>query len=299
MTTPQKTPLSQGNQALRSGQYAQAIQHFCQALITTPSLGKIIVSNIERARNKYQTSRQGADKQHVAVCGSKLSHHAAGRVYTLATLYQTFADVEIIGSLFPQWGREVWEPIRHTAIAKHTFVAEDESRFVEQAIQLVAAHPYDIVHLSNPHAPNIIFGMLYKLIWNAKVLMDIDTHEHAQEQTTPLSDLHGQDWTRIAESQATLFDGVTVANTPLQLRYGGSIIRHARDEKQWTPTPDQKRSSKEKYGIAPDKKVVLFFGTACNPQGLLKAAQAMATLKRADLLLVIAGDSPEIGRARV
>jgi glycosyltransferase involved in cell wall biosynthesis len=308
MTTSQKTPLSQGNQALRSGQYAQAIQHFCQALITTPSLGKIIVSNIERARNKYQTSRQGADKQHVAVCGSKLSHHTAGRVYTLATLYQTFADVEIIGSIFPQWGREVWEPIRHTAIAKHTFVAEDESRFVEQAIQLVAAHPYDIVHLSKPRAPNIIFGMLYKLIWNAKVLMDMDTHELAQEQTTSLcvdeyiaqssqfpsmSDLHGQDWTRIAENLATLFDGVTVANTPLQLRYGGSIIRHARDEKRFTPTPDQKRSSKVKHGIAPDKKVVLFFGTACNPQGLLMAAKAIATLQRADLLLVIAGDSPD------
>ena len=36
------------------------------------------------------------------------------------------------------------------------------------------AHPYDLVHLSKPRAPNIIFGLLYKLIWDAMILVDVD-----------------------------------------------------------------------------------------------------------------------------
>ena len=301
MTTQEKTPLSQGNEALRNGYYAQAIQHFCQALIATPDLSKIITSNIERARKKHHASRQNETQKKVAVCGWELSHSVADRVLTLAKLYQTFAEVEIIGSIFPQWGREIWEPIRNTAIAKHTFIVEDESRFLEQVIQLIAAHPYDIVHLSQPRAPNIFFGILYQLIWNARVLIDIDEwagtqipismDDYLQQngQLPALSDLCGTDWTRIAVGLITAFDGITVANTPLQVRYGGSLIHHARDEQRLHPTPDQKRNCREQFGIAQDKKVVLFFDTPTQNKCLMATAQAIATLQRPDILLVIVG----------
>lgn len=300
------SPLKQGNAALRAGKPEQAIAHYLAALAATPALSNSIAGNIAMARQKYRTQRNSAAKPRVAVCGWELSHNAAGRVYTLAMLYETFAEVEIIGSLFPQWGRQIWEPIRDTPIAKHSFVVEDEAKFIDQAIQLVAAHPYDIVHLSKPRAPNIFFGMLYKLIWDAKVLMDIDDEELAfVGEETPISvddylaqhgqlpdlqDLPGKDWTRLAVGLAKEFDGITVCNTPLQQRYGGEIIRHARDEKLFKPSPELKRKSREKYGIPQDKKVVLFFGTPREHKGLIETAQAIAELKRPDVLFCIAGD---------
>ena len=304
------SPLKLGNSAMRAGQPQQAIAHYLAALTATPALSNSIAANITLARQKYRTQRNSAAKPRVAVCGWELSHNAAGRVYTLAMLYETFADVEIIGSHFPGWGREIWEPIRDTAIAKHSFVVEEESKFIDQAIQLVAGHPYDIVHLSKPRAPNIFFGILYKLIWDAKVLMDIDDEELAfVGAETPISvdayitqhgklpdmkDLAGKDWTCLAVGLAKEFDGVTVCNSPLQQRYGGEIIRHARDEKLFKPSPELKRQSREKYGIPQDKKVVLFFGTPREHKGLIETAQAIADLKRADILFCIVGDFPDL-----
>jgi glycosyltransferase involved in cell wall biosynthesis len=304
-----ESPLQSGNTALRQGDKAGAIRHYVQALVDSPGLHRIISANLVMARQKYRAERNNASKPRVGVCGWELAHNAAGRVYTLAMLYETFADVEIIGSLFPSHGREVWEPIRSTPIAKHSFVVEDEARFMDQAIQLVAAHPYDIVHLSKPRAPNIFFGILYKLIWDARVLMDIDDEELAfVDAETPISaddyirqhgklpdlkHLAGKDWTRLAVGMVNGFDGITVCNTALQQRYGGEIIRHARDEKLFNPSPELTRKCREKFGIPQDKKVVLFFGTPREHKGLIETARAIAELKKPEVLFCIAGDFPD------
>ena len=306
-TVPQvKSLLSIGNSVLRSGNYVKAIEYYLSALQKEPSFGKMIAGNMQIAKQKYRTERDKSERQRVAVCGWELSHNSAGRVYTLAKLYEMFADVEIIGSIFSGYGREIWEPIRNTTIPCHTFIVEDEDRFLDQAIALVTAHPYDIVHLSKPRAPNIFFGILYKLIWDAKVLIDIDDEELAfvgaetaisiedyQKSSGKLPEmkgLDGKDWTRIAVGLAKEFDGITVSNPALQQRYGGEIIRHARDEKLYQPSAELKRKSREKFGIPQDKKVVLFFGTPNEHKGLLETADAIASLKREDMLFVIVGD---------
>ena len=300
------TKLAEGNRALREKKFEAAISCYLQSLQATPALGKIIAENLSMARQKYRADRAKTERLRVAVCGWDLAHNAAGRVYTLAKLYETFADVEIIGSIFPGFGREIWEPIRNTTLPIHPFVVDDESRFLDQAIELVAAHPYDIVHLSKPRAPNIFFGILYKLIWDAKVLVDIDDEELAfVEAETPitiddylkihgklpeLKELDGKDWTRLAVGLAKDFDGITVSNPALQQRYGGEIIRHARDEKLYQPSPELKRKSREKFGIPQDKKVVLFFGTPREHKGLLETADAIQSLNRDDVTFAIIGD---------
>lgn len=254
-TQNNRIPLTQANHALRQGKYAQAITDYARFMVEKPGLAKTIAANLTLARKKYRASRVGIETPHVGVCGWDLSHNGAGRAYTLATIYQTFTQVDIIGSVFPDFGRELWEPLRDTPIAKHRFLVEDESKFLEQAVHLVAAHPYDIVHLSKPRAPNLIFGMLYKLLWDAQVLIDIDDEEltfvgaatpirldDLLQQRHPwptLRDLAGKDWTRIAVGLATAFDGVTVSNPALQQRYGGELIRDARDERLDQPTPER------------------------------------------------------------
>jgi hypothetical protein len=129
-------------------------------------------------------------------------------------LYSGFAQVELISSQFPQSEGQVSQSIRETEIPCHRIQAEDEERFLEQALALVLAHPYEVVHLSQPRMPNIVLGLLYKLLWNARVIVDIDDEElslvgasetldlgmllSSGKQLPPLLDLLGQHSTRIA-----------------------------------------------------------------------------------------------------
>ena len=152
-----------------------------------PLLCMHYAANLERARSHYRQERQAINQQgpahaQVVVAAAELSHNAAGRAFTLAQLYQHLGHpVALLGSHFPQWGSELWEPIQ-TAVIKaelpvHTFVAEQEPHYVEQAWELVLQRPADLVHLSKPRLPTVVFGLLYKLLWGAAVLVDIDDEE--------------------------------------------------------------------------------------------------------------------------
>ncbi len=237
--------LSAGNRALREKRYAAAITLYLKALRTRVGLSRVIADNLRLAQQRYRRQSRFSPRLRVAVCGWSLGHDSAGRVYTLAQIYQTLAETEIIGSLFPRHGGPgLWIPIRDTRLPVHTLVVEDEERFLDQAIELVAGHPYDLVHLSKPRASNIFIGILYKLIWGARVILDIDDEELAFVgaeaplgldvycngigHLPPLRDLDGRDWTRIAVGLATAFDGVTVSSPALRQRYGGHMVRPER-----------------------------------------------------------------------
>ncbi|MCP3889247.1 MAG: glycosyltransferase family 4 protein [Desulfobulbaceae bacterium] len=304
-----QTLFVQGNEALRNGDYSKAITLYAKVVAQNSDFPKYLATNLSIARGKYRLSREEVLKTNVGVCGWDLAHNAAGRVYTLASLYDNFAHAEIIGSIFPCHGRDIWEPIRDTSIAKHVFIVEDESKFIEQAIEFVAERPYDILHLSKPRIANIFFGILYKLIWGAKVLIDIDDEELAfVDAETPLSidnyinqygklpelrNLHGKDWTRLAVGLIHMFDGRTVANHALQQRYGGQIVCHARNEAYFQHSPQQRQAIRTRFGIAPDTKVILFLGTPRSHKGLVETAQAIARLNRRDIVFAIVGDFPD------
>ena len=310
-TVEQQSTLTKANAALRANDFARAMSLYIQALRETPELSSNIRFNMETVARSYRANRNNAEQLHVAVCGWELSHNPAGRVYTLAKIYERFAHVEIIGCIFAAWGRRIWYPIRDTDINIHHVLIEDSSDFFRQLIGLVAKHPYDIVHLSKPRAPNILIGLLYKIMWGAKVLVDIDDEEltivradssvSIEEYLTEhsdlpdLSDLPGLEWTRLAVGLVNEFDGITVSNEQLRERYGGEIIYHARDERTFCPSEQLKIESRERFGIAQDKQVVLFCGTGRKHKGLVEIAQTIAALDRDDTVFVLAGDMKEPG----
>ncbi|WP_157888659.1 tetratricopeptide repeat protein, partial [Arthrospira platensis] len=177
----------------------------------------VLVDAVGHHQGRSVMADAGKERLRVGVCGWELSHNAAGRAYTLAQLYGGWAEVELIGCLFPRYGGQVWEPIRGTQIPCHTVTVADEGRFVEQALGLVLAHPYEVVHLSKPRIPNIVLGLLYKLVWGARVIVDIDDEELAfvkasepvnWRELPPLRDLDSQEWTEIAAGLAQEFDKV-------------------------------------------------------------------------------------------
>ena len=311
-----------GRECVAARDWAGAIRAYGQGLMEQPLLGMHYAANLERARTKYRQQRQtinqqGPEHTQVVVAAAELSHNAAGRAFTLALLYQHLGHpVALLGSHFPQWGRELWEPIR-TAVQKaqlpvHTFVAEHEPRYVEQAFELVLQHPADLVHLSKPRLPAVVIGLLYKLLWGAAVLVDIDDEELCfVGEREPITldglkrlchglpeprELMGPVWTRLAVDLAQRFDGITVANGPLQQRYGGTVIPHARDPEQLRPaTAAEKMAARQRFGVPQEAKVVLFFGTPKRHKGLLPLAEAVAQLPQAlqPLLVVAGGFAPE------
>ncbi|MFD2113972.1 glycosyltransferase [Thiorhodococcus fuscus] len=359
-STPKNpTALQKGNAALRAGQYAAAIRHYALGLLDQhnqpqPSqLSHHLAQNLLLARKRYRRQRQSSGQLQVAVACWSLSENPAGRAHTLASLYQDLAahgeggihGVAIIGSLFARRGRELWAPIRDTDLPVHSILVEDDRQFMAQAINLVSSHPYDLIHLSKPRFPNILFGLLYKLLWDARVLVDIDDDElafvHGEPLPTgappfqppadkaadpagppasspppestaapalehwlrrynglpPWQDLPGCPWTELGMSLCHAFDGLSVANRALQRRHGGTIIRHARDPRQFRPCAERRARARVQWQIAPAQRVVIFLGTPRRHKGLLETAQALASLSQPNLLLLIAGRFPDSEQA--
>lgn len=297
--------LNTANQAFQKCETILAMSGYVDALLKMPELGNVIAGNISRTRKQYLNSRKSSQKLKVVVCGWELAHNAAGRAHTLAEIYREITrDVEILGSIFPNRGREIWEPIRETTIPIHAFVVKP-NHFIEQALNIVAAHPADLVHLSKPRAPNIIFGIFYKLIWEARVIVDIDDEELAfvkakkpmalceylQEYPSlpPLDLLAGAHWTRLAVGLVNDFDAITVSNKVLQRRYGGEVIAHARDPRVFNPSKELRKTSRKALGIQEHQKVVLFLGTPRAHKGLLQTAIAIQSLRRSDVVFAIVG----------
>jgi len=286
--------------------YDEAIRAYTAALISTPELADHLDFNLALARRRWRLERIGQPPA-VAVCGWELSHNAAGRVRALADIWREVAPTEIIGATFAHWSDSLWAPIRNIDLPCHAIHIADDRQFIHQALELVLAHPYDVVHLSKPRMPNIVFGLLYKLIWSAQVILDIDDEElgaFKEDTLLSLEDLVKKqggvfkwdklplaDWTRVAVGFADRFDAVTVSNPALQSKYGGTVLPHARPA-EWFKN-DRRAQSRADHGIEPDKTVVLFFGTPRKHKGLFETARAIAALGRHDLCYLIVGDFPD------
>lgn len=302
------TRLQQANAALREQRYEEAIRLYVQLILDESGLAGLACAELELARRRYRIERRRAPRLRVAVCGWNLQGNAAGRVDTLARLFEPLAQVEMIGSLFPWWGREIWAPMRDSRLPIHHFVVDDERHFLEQALRLVLAHPYDLVYLSKPRMPNILMGALYKLIWGARVWVDMDDDElaftqasqavsvrgylQAQGELPRLQGLAEAEWTRLSVGLLDAFDGVTVANPALQRRYGGLVIPHARDPRLFTPSAERRVRERARLGIGVHERVIIFLGTPRAHKGLLETARALAGLRRKDVLFLLVGTFP-------
>jgi len=304
------TTLQQANKKLQKNNILEAIRLYVEALVSNPALSSVIQPNLKFAQKRLLRMRASLNSRpSVLICGWDLSHNAAGRVATLAKIYESISDVVITGFLYGSKHDELWAPLQNFSISIRPIVIVDNNQFINQVIEFVLSHPCDILHLSKPRFPNIFIGMIYKSIWGTKVLVDVDDEELAfvsatdsisiedylqTHSTLPsLNNLGDKEWTQISVGLTNAFDGVTVANLALQKRYGGTVLRHARDENQFKPSAVRRQQARDMLGIPADEKVVIFFGTPRHHKGLKETAEAIASLKRSDVRYLVVGDFPE------
>lgn len=241
----------------------------------------------------------------VAVSGWDLSHNAAGRVVTLAELYQysQFNNISIIGCIFGKKNKagKVWEPIKSHKIPCYfiSLINNDFYQFLRKAIIFVINNPFDVVHLSKPRITNLVLGLLYRSIWRSKIIMDIDDEELAfignfQQDlnvwTAYPSNIRDKFWTYFSVKNYKLFNGITVSNPALQKKYGGVVIPHVRNEKIFYPSLELSQKNRKLHGITDDDRVVLFFGTPKRHKGVLEVGNILAELNCKNIIYVIVGD---------
>ncbi|MFM8444043.1 MAG: glycosyltransferase [Methylococcus sp.] len=241
-----KSLLNQGNNALRAREYVKAIQHYLRLLATSPVLGRklAIIDNLVLARRRYRRERANSPPWLVAVCGSAFMSASAKRIDLLTELYHSVTQVEILTiSLLNSDSQRRLDCRRDIPV--QVLSIEDERGFIEHAMTFVLAHPYDVIHLAAPGMPELITGLLYKLVWGASVLVHFDDADLAYMQTNtpltvydmmqsevPLDSLTDSSSTRLAMSLARAFDKITLANQQLQASYGGITIQPISQEAQ-------------------------------------------------------------------
>jgi hypothetical protein len=232
--------LAQGNKALRQRQYASAMSLYLRAAGACPALTGVIADNMRFTAQCFRSDDGLRQAPRVAVCGRDLAGNRADRAYALAELHKQFANVEMIDAAFSQREDGGGGPFDQGSFVVYKLAAEDESRFFMQAIEFVAAHPYDLVHLCRPGMPNILVGLLYKLIWGAGVIVDLD--EELLVSAADIENLSAA-WLEPAAKPQTdglfkplsEFDGITVTDNKVQERFGGVVILDARDDNRGMP----------------------------------------------------------------
>jgi tetratricopeptide (TPR) repeat protein/glycosyltransferase involved in cell wall biosynthesis len=239
-----------------------------------------------------------------AVISWDMSHNPAGRAYLLADMAKIHFDVELIGPIFSFYGNDIWSPIKSQDMEMRVFPTSNFTDFVQGAIKLARVKKYDFVYVSKPRFPSLLIGMLIKHYSNCPLILDVDDHELSFFQNKPLASFeeliksarnedwykpYGEIWTRFAESLIPTADALTVSNIALQQRFGGVIVRHARNENIFDPQLYNRTAIREQFGYQDGDRVILFLGTPRPHKGVFRIAQALENLNDPRLVLCIIG----------
>ena len=210
----QETNLVLGNRALRSGDYHGALEAYFKVFQQYPSVFKTLAINVYYIQRQLLKQKGGLDNAPVAICTWRLfSPKTRSRALTLANLYRSSNHaVEMIDCL-PPGGVHQSDSIE--GIALKSVPLPGQEGLLNQILDFVIKNPYQIVHLTSAQLPNLLLGVLYKSIWNARVLVDVD-HRAVLELG---------DYFPIVNK----FDGITVTDANLQSRYGGWVFSEPSD----------------------------------------------------------------------
>jgi glycosyltransferase involved in cell wall biosynthesis len=263
-------------------------------------------STMELLNPKSAIAKRSRGKPRMAVVCWSLGHNALGRAHSIAELASQDYDVELLGTLVPRHGVDLWPPMRDIAIPIRGFVARDMATYLSAIRDLPATEPYDVVCVSKPRLPSLLLGMVLSARSKCPLVLDIDDLELAflQNQTplaldrltdalqggTPEIDNPAAEiWTRFCDTLAHHADAITVSNEALGSRFDAIVLRHARDESKFLPDEIVRRETRRSLGIREQEKVVFFLGTPRDHKGLARVAEAIVRRADPDLTMCVMG----------
>ena len=226
----------------------------------------------------------------VAVVCWDLGHNALGRAHLLADMLSADHDVEMVGSHFPEFGSELWGPLRDTEIPVRRYPGGPFPGFFRTLERMAGDLTADVVYVVKPRLPGLGVGLLAKAGAGRPLVVDCDDLELSfvgGRHGLSLSELgelgddpdflrpQGRIWTSFSEWGVHLADAVTVCNVPLAARYGGTVVPHARDERVFDPERYDREEARARLGLTAEHRAVLFAGTPRRHKGIQQIAAAL------------------------
>jgi len=241
----------------------------------------------------------------ISILSPDLSDNCLGRAYLLAKILQRRYGVEIVGPIF---GNGIWGPVADDKCITYKSV-EMGGKFKPylQIRELARKIDGDVIYASKPVFTSFGIGLFIKVIQKKPLILDIDDWEMGfkKESNTSLSLFHSikaliasslffysmdSYWNVLFMEKLALFsDEITVSNTFLKDKFGGTMVCHGRDTKAFDPKRFNRDLVKEKYGIEKSKKIVMFFGTPRPHKGIEDIIKAVSLIKDQDVVLVVVG----------
>jgi glycosyltransferase involved in cell wall biosynthesis len=242
----------------------------------------------------------------VAVVCWDLGHNPAARAMAIAGLMEGDSHVDLIGPRWSRFGTELWVPLRERRPVPISFGATHFTDYLASAYGVAAHHqPYDLVIVCKPRLPGLMLGALLQRANGCPIILDIDEDELGFEGAgAPLVDLGPTELVALSdptyEVGTALGVGLaahaplrTVSNVALKNRFGGTIIRHAREEGAFQLTPETRAKGRAALGAQRRDFVVLFIGTPRPHKGLQVVVDALRLLNKRFVLHVVGVSSPE------
>ncbi|WP_439597759.1 glycosyltransferase family 4 protein [Falsiroseomonas sp.] len=263
-----------------------------------------------------------AQRLRVAVLTWDVSDNPLGRAYVLADLIGRRHEVELAGSAFARPQEGIWAPLRNAPLPIRSFPGGEMQDFLPAAQAFAQTIDCDILHVSKPRLPGLILALLVMHRLGCPVVLDLDDHELCfygpEARVIGLEEVEtqlGPDaaempeelqftrpdrrfWTGVAEGLIGSFVNRTVANASLAQRFGGRLVRHARDEAVFHPDPTIRAAVRQRLAMTEADRVILFAGTPRRHKGLERLMAAMLAVDDPRLLLVVIGTIRDRGFLR-
>jgi len=178
----------------------------------------------------------------ISILTPDLSHNCLGRAYLLAKILQRHYEVEIVGPIF---GNGIWKPVADDKSITYKSV-KIGGRFKPylQIRKLIKKIDGDVIYANKPLFTSFGIGLLKKVIQKKPLILDIDDWEMGfkKESNKKLSLFRsikslvssslflysiGSYWNILFMEKLIHFsDEITVSNTFLKEKFGGTIVWH-------------------------------------------------------------------------
>jgi len=245
----------------------------------------------------------------ISILCPNLSGNALGRAYILAKVLERRHEVEIVGPLF---AGSLWRPVADEKLEIKSLPVAGSSAGLFQLSRLRKLITGDLLYASKPLLASYGIALMERRASGRPVLLDVDDWERgfSRQSMATLSPMrrlrylasstlkphmsHSYWNSLLCDRLARRADAITVSNSYLQRRYGGSLVRHGRDIDAFRPDLFDRAAMRAKHGFEPDQPVVMFLGTIQPYKGVDDLVAAMALAERREAILALVGAAEDL-----
>lgn len=242
-------------------------------------------------------------RKKAAVIAWDLGHNPVGRAMVIYDLLERDWDVELVGPIWSRFGGRVWGPIADSDRKVRGFACSDFADYWPAAMAFASAADYDLVVACKPRLPSLLLAALIKERCGCPLVLDVDDFELSffpDESGAPLEALeaaglealrepYGELATRVADGVIADADSLIVSNIALRNRFGGILVRHARDEAAFHPDRFDRAAERARMGMTDEDFALVFVGTARAHKGVFDIARTLAALPDKRFVLHLVG----------